>query len=131
MSEFTMMDFEGKKIGTILAEEVSDGYHTFTELYRHRFGLFCALVKAYDSLITPLGPTSVRAWKSKLHADGTMFEGHFIAGLTKQTIDQGEIHMTYHLPMSWWDKFKCMERTRAPIYDGHTSEDVLRRIIDL
>lgn len=131
MPEFTMIDWDQMKIGTILAEEVSDGYHTFGELYRHRHALFCALIKAYDSLITPIGPTAVRAWKSKKHYDGTMYEGHFIAGLTKGTIDQGDIHLSYHIPLKMWDRFRCIELERAPFYDGYTSDDVIERLLSL
>lgn len=131
MAEFTMIDWDKKPIGKILAEDVSDGHHTFTELYDHRHALFCALVKAYDALITPIGPTTVRAWKSKVHSDGTMYEGHFIAGLTKTTIQGETIHITYHLPLGWWITLHCIEIIAAPPYDGHTSEDVVKRLIEL
>ena len=45
-------------------ETVSDGYHCFGELYEHRMTLFAVIVKQNKS----------RAWKSKQHDDGTMFE---------------------------------------------------------
>lgn len=49
----------------------SDGYHTFNELYHHRAVLFSVIVAKFAD----------RAWKSKLHADGTMYEGMFIVGI--------------------------------------------------
>lgn len=93
--------------------EISDGYHTFNELYDHRHSLFCALTKSY----------SEKSWKSKLHSDGTMFDGWFIAG-----IETGEGNATYHLPISWWADFDIDELPNAPKWDGHTSADVIVRI---
>jgi hypothetical protein len=92
--------------------EISDGYHTFNELYEHRHVLFANVVNQ-----------SNKSWKSKLHDDGTMFEGWFIAGM--QT-DQGDL--TYHLPIKHWKIFKCKELEKAPKWDGHTSDDVVNRL---
>jgi hypothetical protein len=131
MSTFSMIDWDKKKIGEIICEDISDGYHTFEDLYNHRFALFCALVKCYDSLLTPIGPTAVRAWKSRHHEDGTMFPGFFIAGLTKKNLDETETHISYHLPVEWWDRFKCIEIMVAPHWDGYNSNDVVKRLIEL
>lgn len=98
--------------------EVSDGFHTFSELYDHRCALFVALANRCKGL----------AWKSWLHADGTMFEGPdrwFIAGLR---LHSGDI--TYHLPGEYWDRLKVKEKERAPEWDGHTPADVVERILD-
>ena len=51
--------------------ETSDGYHTFNELYHHRAVLFSVIVANYPD----------RAWKSKKHHDGTMYDGMFIVGI--------------------------------------------------
>ncbi len=91
--------------------ETSDGYHTFNELYEHRHAMFSILCRDYNG------------WKSKLHADGTMFDGWFIAGIQTPS---GQA--TYHLPLAWWNRLKCCEFERAPEWDGHTSDDVLRRL---
>jgi hypothetical protein len=79
------------KIPVEVNGNTSDGYHTFNELYEHRIALFIALV-----LCNPL-----ISWRSKLHDDGTSFEGWFIAGMHLPTGD-----ITYHLPMSDWDKLE-------------------------
>lgn len=121
----------------IPALEVSDGYHTMSELYEHRYALFCALVKIYDNYITPLQNSRVKCWKSLKHEDGTMFENSFIAGLTfyersfNPTIKATEKHITYHIPLNWWDKFKVIEVPNAPKWDGHTSNDVIKRLMEL
>ena len=112
------------------ADEVSDGHHTMSELYEHRHTLFCALCKVYDNYITPLR-TRVLCWKSKLHDDGTMFEGWFIAGMSVTEFTDKTTYITYHLPISWWDKFNVIELKNAPPYDGYTSDDVLKRLMSL
>lgn len=91
--------------------EISDGYHTFNELYEHRHALFAAVCKMSDS------------WKSKLHNDGTMFDGWFIAG-----INTPDGQATYHLPMRLYADFPAKEIDKAPVWDGHTSNDVIARI---
>ena len=45
--------------------EVSDGYHTFNELYEHRHALFLALMKAYPQW----------SWYSGKHHDGSEWQG--------------------------------------------------------
>lgn len=97
--------------------QISDGFHTFAELYEHRHALFLAL--ANSGLLH-------RAWRSKLHDDGTMHDGYFIAGIDLPT---GTV--SYHLPLSYWDT-KCGPipiRDRAPAWDGHTPEDVIERLL--
>lgn len=85
----------------------SDGYHTFNELYEHRHALFALLAD----------------WKSRLHSDGTMFDGWFIAG--KDT-PYGQI--TYHIPDRLWELYAVAELDKAPQWDGHTSSDVIERL---
>ena len=95
----------------------TDGYHTFAELYEHRYLLFIAL------LATSQGS---RGWWSKLHADGTMFDDSIIAGIRLPT---GMI--TYHLPERYSKMLTeqgVKERQHAPEWDGHTSADVITRL---
>ena len=99
--------------------EVSDGYHTFDELYEHRIILFIALCKQYTRA------TGFRPWRSKLHADGSSFEGWFILGL----MDEPGKQITYHLPLSKWDDVAFADtRDKAPEFDGHTPDSVLKRL---
>ena len=93
---------------------VSDGYHSFDELYAHRCTLFAALCHQMEG----------SAWKSWLHDDGTKYEGWFVAGLELPT---GQI--TYHLPESFWPKLKVKEVEKS-LYDGHTSDDVIKRLLE-
>lgn len=97
--------------------ELSDGYHSFNELYHHRAVLF--------SVICNLMPN--KAWKSKLHSTGDMYEGMFIVG-----IETPEGQATYHYNIEpYWNMFKVKELEKAPEWDGHTSSDAINRIARL
>jgi hypothetical protein len=100
--------------------KTSDGYHTFDELYEHRHMLLLALLRAIADC-RPQSITSV--WKSRQHHDGSSYGGWFIAGLS---FDGNAI--TYHLPDRLWDLCYAPELEFAPPFDGHTSDDVLKRI---
>lgn len=97
--------------------DTSDGYHTFDELYDHRARLFSVVVRDHREI----------AWKSRLHHDGTMYEGMFIVGVETP---QGQA--TYHYDIDpYWDIFDCKELARAPEWDGHTPEQAISRIASL
>ena len=95
--------------------EVSDGYHTFNQLYHQRAVLFAALVKLNKD----------KAWKSFKHSDGKYCfdkDGEwFIVG-----IDTPEGSYTYHYHKKYWDMFDCQELEVGKEWDGHTEEDVTR-----
>lgn len=92
----------------------TDSYHSFQELYAHRIVLFLCLMKFNKDI----------SWKSRLHSDGTSYGDWFLAGMTLPTGD-----VSYHIPNQYWgmiEDIKILER--APVYDGYTSEDVIRRL---
>ena len=92
--------------------ELSDTYHTFDELYKHR------------CLLTALAfNQSHYSWKALKHDDGTMYDGMFITGML---LPKGMI--TYHYDIEYWDLFKVPVLIHAPKHDGHTPNDVLDRI---
>ena len=94
--------------------DFSDGYHTFNELYHHRAVLF--------SVICNMMPD--KAWKSKLHDTGDMYDGMFIVG-----IDTEHGQATYHYYIDpYWDMFKVKELEKAPKWDGHTPSNTIQRI---
>lgn len=95
---------------------ISDGYHTFNELYHHRAVLFAVICNMYPD----------KAWKSKQHDDPNfpMYDGMFIVG-----IETPEGQATYHYDLDpYWDIFNVKEIERAPKYDGHTPDEAIRRI---
>lgn len=110
-------------------EKISDGYHTFEELYDHRFTLFIALCRQIELLDYPFNVTRQRAqrvWRSKTHSDGNpAYDGWFIMGIGSEKGKQ----ITYHIPLSRWDETDfAMTLNQAPEWDGHSSADVLERL---
>ena len=110
---------ESKTSGEISTKEISDGHHTFDELYRHRIALFCTLCNLIPEI----------SWKSKKHFDeenDPMFNDSFIAG-----INTPEGVATYHIKLKYWEMFNIPELERAPRYDLYSSKDVIDRILSL
>jgi len=108
-----------KQLEQPITGETSDGYHTFNELYEHRYALFLAIG-------TTLELCSM-AWMSRRHDDGSEMEGWFIAGIHLPTGD-----VSYHLPLRMWDSFResgFMVLPNAPKWDGHTSKNVVERLM--
>ena len=98
--------------------EISDGYHTFTELYDHRIALYIALCRYVHKKYHG-------AWRSKVHSDGSVIEGWFILGLGSEKGRQ----ITYHLPESRWSECDFAETlSQAPEWDGHAPKDVIERL---
>lgn len=90
---------------------LSDGYHTFDELYYHRMMLFSVICNTHKEY----------AWKSWKHADDTMYNGMFIVGLSLPNGDY-----SYHYDMQYWDHFDVKVLDRAPVWDGHEPKDIDR-----
>lgn len=111
-------DMRGDVIGEPAAdvEKMSDGYHTFEDLYEQRLILSAALAK-----------NNPHAWKSKRHEDGSVpfGGGWFIMGF-----DTDEGCYTYHYELKDWDLFQCKELDKGKPWDGHTSKDV-RRLLSI
>lgn len=113
-----------------------DGYHTFTELYDHRITLYIKLAAALAdriSLTKLFGGRlfefeSYAVWRSKRHSDGEICFGtgtQFVLGIGKKPGKQ----ITYHIPIERWSETDFAEDLKkAPEFDGHTSDDVLKRL---
>lgn len=110
---------------------VSDGYHTFDELYAHRIALFkatCRVLSVMANQVPYLELEHEVVWKSQVHSDGSLIEGWFIMGIDSRPGKQ----ITYHLPMSEWDNCKWANPLeKAPEWDGHSSAEVLKRLAEL
>ena len=97
--------------------DISDGYHTFNELYHHRAVLFSVICNSMPN----------RAWKSQKHDNGSMYDGMFIVG-----IETPEGQATYHYDVNpYWEMFKIKELEFAPKWDGHTPDEAIKRIGNL
>ena len=98
--------------------DISDGYHTFSELYDMRIALFIALVRQNKS----------EAWKAKRNADGTKWEGWFVLGIFPTPGKQ----ITFHLPNHYWDDVEGIsEYDINPYFDGHNSTEIEKRLLNL
>ena len=93
--------------------DLSDGFHTFNQLYYQRMILFATIVKQNRD----------KAWKSLRHEDGELCfgGGWFIVG-----IDTPEGSYTYHYEDNYYSLFDCVELKRGKHWDGHTEKDVTR-----
>lgn len=106
LNEYVKSNKEHLRVGGI-----SDGSHTFDELYHHRTTLFAIISNAYPQ----------RAWKSWKHFDGTMYEDYFIAGVSTPDGD-----FTYHCHKAYWRQFNVTVVETAPPFDGHTTKHIHR-----
>lgn len=98
-------------------DKVSDGYHTFEELYYYKL--------LYNAAFFNELPKGYNVHKSKHHSDGEeCFGGGWF--IVMATLPTGQINN--HYEMKYWDLFHCEERIYADSWDGHTPEDVANRI---
>jgi hypothetical protein len=114
--EHTLIRAEGENL------EVSDGYHTIDELYEFR--------KVYNACLfnewAEQGKYDVH--KSEKHSDGEFcFGGDWF--IVVATLPTGDI--SNHYEMKDWDLFKCRVEEKAKEWDGHTSQDVVKRLLAL
>jgi len=96
--------------------DLSDGYHTFNELYEHRHRLWILICNGWRKL----------SFKTRLNSEKEKWDGWFILGLNHPELGQ----ISYHLPDRLWDACKVGEVAYNAHYDGHSSTDVLSRLND-
>ena len=99
-------------------DNISDGYHTFGELYAHRIELYITVCRILAAELC--------VWMSYKNSDGQKLFDWFILGIEHEK----GLQITYHLPNNRWDE--CSQFAgildKAPDYDGHTAKDVLDRL---
>lgn len=108
--------------------EVSDGYHTFGELYLYRMYLQAMLfnqwAQIYDSKIAGRLHDVHKSWK---HSDGQpCFGGSWFVVVA--TLPSGQI--TNHYKAEHWDLFKIPARDMAAEWDGHTPQQAADRMAE-
>lgn len=97
----------------VVTDDISDGFHTFGQLYFQRMMLFATLVNLFPHF----------SWKTKRHEDG---EKCFGGGWFLVTIETPAGAYGYHYEEKYWDMFKCDELDKAKPWDGYTEENVDR-----
>ena len=92
----------------IVDGDLSDGYHTFDELYEHRCLLFLVIARACSDRFY---------WKPD-------FEGWFCLYW-----ESPEGQISYHIPNKFLHLIEDhIERDDEHVFDGHKSPDVLNRL---
>lgn len=115
-----------KKIETLKdsdVEKISDGYHTFEEVYDLKMMYNATLF----NLWAELGKYDVH--KSKLHNDGEKpFGGGYFIVVAK--LPKGQI--SNHYKLEFWDLFKIPTEPKVKFkFDNHTDKTVISRLKDL
>lgn len=99
---------------------ISDGYHTFDELYEYRM-----LYNAHAALgWLHSGIEVVKSWR---HSSGEKcFGGGWFIVVAQLPTGQ----VSNHYEKQYWELFAVPEVTLPPEYDGHTAQDAARRLRD-
>ncbi len=101
-------------------ENISDGYHTFGELYEFR--------KLYNALLFNewAKQSKYQVHKAKKHFDGELcFGGGWFAVMAVLPFGQ----ITNHYDIKDWDLFDVPEHEKLIYeFDGHTTQDVITRL---
>jgi hypothetical protein len=106
--------------------EISDGYHTFNQLYDHRCVLFIVLAKQIALASQMTGDKYTRKLPKVWYWVEDEESEWFLMGIG---VDPGE-QMTYHLNVKFLPQVSMFaaKMQDKPEFDGHTSDDVLERL---
>jgi hypothetical protein len=97
---------------------ISDGYHTFDELYEYRMLYHAWACKAWVQ-------AGYRVIKSHKHHDGSpAFDGFIV----QAELPAGQV--SNHYDNQYWDLFDVYEVERADEWDGHTPRIAAQRLMD-
>ena len=108
-------------------ENTSDGYHTFKELYEFRKLYNAAFFNELYTTDLLNGENKYNVHKSKRHSDGEeCFGGGWF--IVMATLPTGQI--SNHYELKDWDLFDCATREISDVWDGHTPQDVTKRLTD-
>ena len=113
---------------------ISDGYHTFDELYEFRKLYNAALFNEWGK--QPVGINENGSIKPKfdVHKSWKHYDGELCFGggwfIVVAILPTGQI--TNHYKAEDWDLFKILETEKAKYeFDNHTPQDVLQRLKNL
>ena len=115
--------------------DIHDWYHSFWELYKHRFALYIALcsvaVRYQNELDWCLPKKPNICIRSKIHEDWLNVWEEW--GMFLLCLHTPDWQISYHLDKEYWDKCdfaETQEKATIP-FDWHTSDDVLERLLKL
>jgi len=109
---------QGVQQGSVIPKQISDGEHTFEELYDQMEVMFCSLCNLYPHI----------SWKTTNPYDPKeeMPKDMFIAGIYTP---MGQA--TYHIHQKLWDVLHVSELPREPEHDNMSEEDAVFRIYSM
>lgn len=144
LAQFHIDEVNSKEGGGRYVAQISDGYHTFDELYEFR--------KMYNAAL-------FNEWATENHYQKEAREGHNTLGFNEQFKPKYNVHKSWkhhdgedcfgggwfivsamlptglisnHYKAEDWDLFQVPEVEKALFeFDGHTGKDVLERLKDL
>lgn len=96
--------------------EVSDGYHTFNELYYYRM--------LYNAAFFNLLPKNIVHKSKKHHTGEECFGGGWF--IVMANLPTGQV--SNHYELKDWDLFKVPEKEFADEWDGHSPQEAAKRI---
>lgn len=105
--------------------QVSDGFHTFEELYRYRLLYNAALFNSWYESACEHSSVGFRVHKSWHHWGGEpCFGGGWF--IVMANLPTGQI--SNHYPADAWDLFNIPARHTADEWDGHTPAEAADRL---
>ena len=106
----------------VYAGSVSDGYHTFDELYEYRKAYNAALFNEWARSGTYPVQRSIH------HSDGSLcFDGGWFIVVAQTPFGQ----ISNHYELKDWELFHDVPEVDYPVdYDGHTAQQALERLVD-
>lgn len=115
----------GERLGSPYQEvermsQISDGYHTFGELYRYRM-LLQAMLFNTAGIIKEF--PVMKSWR---HSDGELPFGKKNYFVVVAELPTGQV--TNHYTGEYWDLFHVTEVERAPEWDGHSASEAADRM---
>lgn len=103
-----------------IGKDLSDGHHTFRELYRYRLLYNSALFNEWSKL------GLYETHKSRFHHDGSIPFGDPKWFIVVAQLPTGQI--SNHYRMDDWKLFQIKSRGLAAVYDGHTPAEAADRL---
>lgn len=100
---------------------ISDGYHTFDELYYYRLCYNAAFINALVKLKLP----DIKVCKSKKHYGGELCYG---GGWFIVMISTPWGQISNHYKLEYWDMFDCPVTKQSWKFDGHGMKEAMERL---
>lgn len=97
----------------IINNEISDGYHTFSELYDHRIALYCYCIRT-GALVPD-------------YAVLEHYEGWDLVACHTQAGEQVSYHIHISQRELWSENFPIIKYDRDR-WDSHSAKDVVKRL---